>query len=187
MLLCPLLISLAFAVLPAVLLVKNSASLHWKALLSFTVFNISTLIGGPLGEEPGWRGFALPRLESMIGPWKASLLLGLLWASWHLPLFLCRAWSSSSVPHFFLIVVSLSFLMTFLFNLSRQSVLVAIFTHAMFNTVSRWLTALLGDAPLREGLNPELVMGLCGLFAAVVLVLLTRGRLAKTRHGFAAA
>ena len=46
-----------------------------------------TLIAG-LGEEPGWRGFALPRLETWYAPAAATLLLGLLWALWHLPLVL---------------------------------------------------------------------------------------------------
>jgi membrane protease YdiL (CAAX protease family) len=66
MLLCPLMISLSFVVLPAITLAKTPWTLHWSALLSLSVFNYSTLIGGPLGEEPGWRGFALPRLERMM-------------------------------------------------------------------------------------------------------------------------
>ncbi|MGL5908475.1 MAG: CPBP family glutamic-type intramembrane protease, partial [Phycicoccus sp.] len=41
---------------------------------------------GPLGEELGWRGFALPRLVDRHGPWTASFGLGLVWAFWHAPL-----------------------------------------------------------------------------------------------------
>lgn len=179
LLLCPLIIGAVFAVSPAVLLIKGPvATLHWRALLSFSVFDYSTVIGGPLGEEPGWRGFALPRLQRLMQPWKASLLLGILWACWHLPLFLCLSWTSSSFPHFMLILVGLSVVMTFLFNFSGQSVLVAICAHAMFNTISRWQAALLGDAPLRENLNPELVIGICGVLAGVFLILFTKGRLA---------
>jgi len=178
MLLCAPLLCLTFAILPAILLAKAPWTLHWSALLSLSVFSYSTLIGGPLGEEPGWRGFALPRLEKMMAPWKASLLLGTLWACWHLPLFLCLSWSSSSIPYYILIVLGLSGVMTFLFNLSGQSLIVAILVHAMFNTVSRWLAALLGDQTLRDRWSPELVMGLCGVIIASVLMVVTRGNLA---------
>lgn len=179
-LLSPILICLVFAVFPALLLSSESArQLHWYALASLNVFNYSTIIGGPLGEEPGWRGFALPHLQDVLPPWLASLILGVTWACWHLPLFLCRSWSSSSFPQYALIVVGLSFIMTFLFNLSGQSTILAILVHAMFNTSSRWLAALLGDSSLRPGRSPELVLGLCGLVGGVLLSVLTRGQLAK--------
>jgi uncharacterized protein len=46
------------------------------------------VLGGPLFEEPGWRGFALPRLQQLHGPLIGGLILGSLWALWHLPGFL---------------------------------------------------------------------------------------------------
>ncbi|PGM72093.1 CPBP family intramembrane metalloprotease domain-containing protein, partial [Bacillus cereus] len=57
-------------------------------LISFVV---TFFLGGPLPEEIGWRGFALPRLQSKFGPLKATLLLAVLWAFWHLPHFLTAA------------------------------------------------------------------------------------------------
>jgi hypothetical protein len=70
--------------------------------------------------------------------------------------------------------------MTFLFNISGQSVVIAILVHAMFNTAARWLTALLDNGPLRGKLNPELVIGLCGIIIASILIAATRGRLAES-------
>ena len=177
--LAPILIAATFAAIPAALLSTGPlSSLRWGVLLSGSVYSISTLIGGPLGEEPGWRGFALPRLQELAGPCKASLLLGLLWAAWHLPLFLCKAWSSTSFPIYLLIMTGFSFSMTFLFNLSGGSVVTAIAAHAFFNTTAHWLNGLLADATVRERPSPELILGLSGWAIACLLVAVTGGRLA---------
>jgi membrane protease YdiL (CAAX protease family) len=174
----PVLIGFTFAVLPALVLTAGPwSALRWGALISPSVFTISTLIGGPLGEEPGWRGFALPRLEVLLGPFRASLLLGVLWATWHLPLFLTKAWTSSSFPDYLLIVTGLSFAMTFLFNLSGGSVVATISGHAFFNTVSRWLNGLLEGARVRDRVSPELAIGLAGWGIALVLLSVTSGQL----------
>jgi membrane protease YdiL (CAAX protease family) len=50
-------------------------------------FFVGMLIGGPLAEEPGWRGTAYPRLRASMNRLQAGLLLGVVWAIWHLPLF----------------------------------------------------------------------------------------------------
>ncbi len=61
-----------------------SASFLWTYLLSFGL----TLVTAPIGEEPGWRGFALPRLQTRYGPLLGTLILGSLWVLWHLPYWL---------------------------------------------------------------------------------------------------
>lgn len=50
-------------------------------------FIISMVIAGPLAEEPGWRGTAYPRLRATMSRLQAGLVLGVVWAVWHLPLF----------------------------------------------------------------------------------------------------
>src|ERR1041385_576852 len=72
----PFWIIAVFAVAPAVVLTTGKvAALGWNILISPSVYGISTLIGGPFGEEPGWRGFALLRLQARLGPARASFLL----------------------------------------------------------------------------------------------------------------
>ncbi|MBI2688749.1 MAG: CPBP family intramembrane metalloprotease [Acidobacteria bacterium] len=170
-----ILMPLAYSAIPASVLTPNP---HWSAFATLSVFNYSTLIGGPLGEEPGWRGFALPRLQALLGPVRGSILLGVIWASWHLPLFLCKGWISSPLIDYYGIVIGQSILLAFLFNFSRSSIVVAIVGHALFNTTSRWLGMLIGDGPMRESPSPERVLALSGLAVAGLLTLLTRGRLA---------
>src|SRR5690606_25377036 len=63
----------------------NNAALIASFYLPVLVVGI---ILGPLWEEPGWRGFALPRLQRQYGPLAGTVTLGLLWSLWHLPAFL---------------------------------------------------------------------------------------------------
>src|SRR5215207_7524402 len=59
---------------------------QWLSL--FPMFPLLLIFDGPLGEEPGWRGYALPRLQAGRSALVASLVLGVIWAFWHLPIFL---------------------------------------------------------------------------------------------------
>ena len=78
---------------------------------------------GSLGEEPGWRGFALPRLLSYRSPLVASLLLGVVWAGWHAPLF-ATGFYAIGWPHI-LFLVTTTILFTLLHHGSGGSVLLA--------------------------------------------------------------
>ena len=142
------------------------------------MYNYSTLLGGPLGEEPGWRGYALPRLETALGPVRGSLLLGLLWTGWHLPLFLYPGWSSSPLWIYVLFLTGQSLLLTYGTNLAGFGIVTPVAMHAAFNTVPRFLGGLFADTQPSPRMPFLLVMALCGLATAVVLMLATRGRLA---------
>ena len=167
---------LAYVILPALTAVEPR-KLHWRVLVSLGVFNYSTLLGGPLFEEPGWRGFALPRLEERFGPVPGSLMLGLLWAGWHLPLFFYAGWTSAPLWIYVLIVVGAAFLLTYGTNLARFSVVTPIAMHAVFNTSARYFNGLFADTNPRFQIPFELVLALCGLAIAAVLVVSTRGQL----------
>jgi membrane protease YdiL (CAAX protease family) len=152
--------------------------LDWSVLTSLAVYNYSTLLGGPLGEEPGWRGYALPRLETALGPVRSSLVLGLLWTGWHLPLFLYPGWTSSPLWIYVLFLTGQSLILTYCTNLARFGILTPIAMHATFNTVSRFLGGLFAGTEPIAPIPFVLVMALCGLATALVLILATRGRLA---------
>lgn len=96
------------------------------------------LLGGPLQEEIGWRGVALPRLQKKLQPMTAALVLGVVHCFWHVPLFLTGEWdtargSPSEYLAYLLLVVSLSLVLSWLSNGSRGSVLLVILGHNSVN------------------------------------------------------
>ena len=90
---------------------------------------------GPLGEEFGWRGFALPRLLRRWPPLTAALMLGAIWWGWHLPTFFIHALSQSrlSIPLYVVNILALSILMTGLYLRTRGDLLLMILVHVMAN------------------------------------------------------
>jgi membrane protease YdiL (CAAX protease family) len=90
---------------------------------------------GPLGEEFGWRGFALPRMLEYLSPIDATVRLGLLHAFWHAPLFFMPAMPQStvSVPLFVGNVVAIATFNTALFLRTRANLLLAILVHFLAN------------------------------------------------------
>jgi membrane protease YdiL (CAAX protease family) len=89
------------------------------------------VLGGPLNEELGWRGFALPRLLQRRSPLAASLGLGVLWAFWHLPAFFIpgSAQYGGSFAPYVILVVCLAIFMTAAHLGTRGSVLIAVLFH----------------------------------------------------------
>jgi membrane protease YdiL (CAAX protease family) len=97
------------------------------------------VVGMINGEELGWRGFALPRLQAKYNALTSSLILGVIWTLFHLPLFFTVTGSSQSgwpFSSFLLSTVAMSILYTWLFNNTRGSVLLAYLLHAAANTWS---------------------------------------------------
>jgi uncharacterized protein len=86
---------------------------------------------GGAWEEPGWRGFALPRLERHLGAIAGPLVLGVLWVLWHGPLFLAGQIHWTDV----LVVTAASVVIAAVFHTARESVLVAMVMHATNNAV----------------------------------------------------
>jgi membrane protease YdiL (CAAX protease family) len=93
---------------------------------------------GPLGEELGWRGFALPRLLKDRSALSAGIILGIIWGVWHLPAFLIGGTpqNSMSFPLFMIGAIGISVLMTWAFKGTGGSVLATALIHWTFNTCS---------------------------------------------------
>lgn len=137
LLIIPIIMFLAILVLPGSTESFNSTD-FWKNLKSYPVFFIypAMLIGGPLGEEIGWRGFALPHMEKFFGPLLGSLWLGLLWAFWHAPIWFSHQWTNPTLPNiaiFIFWITSISIIMTWVYNHTRSTFL-AILLHTSMDT-----------------------------------------------------
>lgn len=117
-----------------------------SVILSQIIF---TLFSGPLSEEAGWRGFALPRLQSKYSALVSSLILGVIWCCWHIPLFFLPGSSQQSIPFpiYLALVVTLGVYFTWLYNNSQGSLLITVLAHFSFNLSGGFIAGTLGLLP----------------------------------------
>jgi membrane protease YdiL (CAAX protease family) len=155
---------------------------RWLAYL--WLFPSVAAVGGPLLEEPGWRGFALPRLQKKYGPLAGTVILGLLWGAWHYPQYMMSDWAAqnggrslASVGVFTLAVLPLAVIITWVFNNTQGSLLLAILVHTSINTFSAFIGPLFPAQAASHG-NAVIGFGTAGL----LIIVLTRGRLGYDRY-----
>lgn len=110
------------------------------------IFYLYNLIYGGLSEEPGWRGFALPRLQARFSPLVSSLILGIIWAVWHAPGRFggIEAKSLSDTLVEWVLIVLVTVIFTWLYNRTKGSILVTALIHPAMNTTGNFLTGSLG-------------------------------------------
>jgi membrane protease YdiL (CAAX protease family) len=142
-------------------------------LLIVPLFLLGGLLGGPLGEEPGWRGFALPKLQSRYSSLVASLILGVLWTVWHLPFFFIPGTTQSTTPFFIFALGTLanSILFTWVYNHTRGSVLMVLLFHNALNISDLYL-------PLSLWHDWQGVAAQC-LVALIVIIIAGPARLSR--------
>ncbi len=172
--------SLLYGGAPLAVLIANPA-------LMVTAFLPNVLAGiliPSLGEEPGWRGFALPRLQKDFGPVLGTLILGTLHGIWHLPaLFtpLLGPFSWDGFLTFVLTAAAGTFIYTWVFNNTRGSVWIAMLLHASSNAASNLVGSLIPKDVELNGWQRVLDAGWLNVIAfglaAILLVIFTRGRL----------
>jgi membrane protease YdiL (CAAX protease family) len=174
----PVLYAVSIALVPGALASFKAPDL--MTVLTYPVLYIGlAFIGGPVTEEPGWRGFALPRLQRRWGPFIGTVILGLMWTAWHLPNYFRPDWAAvngglsvTGIGTFAIVAVSMSLIMTWAYNHTGGSILIAILIHASLN-FSQGLTGELFPAAKSNEVGPLIAIGAL----AVVVVVATRGRL----------
>ncbi|HEX7660604.1 MAG TPA: type II CAAX endopeptidase family protein [Pseudonocardiaceae bacterium] len=135
---------------------------------------VALLLVDGLGEEGGWRGYALPRLSGRLGPVAASLIIAVLWAGWHLPQFLLldsyRGLSPAMVPVFLVGLAAGSIVLTWLYNRTGSVAACAVW-HTGYNLASGTAAAGAGG-----GMIAVAVWGFVVVSAVVLLVMEWRAR-----------
>jgi uncharacterized protein len=127
--------------------------------------------GTAVGEELGWRGFALPHMQSRLSALTASLVIGIVWGCWHLPL-----WVTGSASHpislfgpFVVSVIAVSVLCTWLYNNTGGSLFIVVLFHAAINLPITVLISSLGS----RGTQPFLIYVALVVVAAAVTVIVS--------------
>ena len=163
-----------------------SGAAPWVALaqnwpLIFTFYLPAAAFGiifPSLGEEPGWRGFALPRLQQQYGPLLGTLILAILHGMWHLPVYfvpgtiLDGPFDITAFAANTGLIIAMSMIWTWFFNNAGQSVFFAMLVHGVSNAASGLIPQLQLDAPADPWFSFK-----TGAAFAILLILFTRGRL----------
>jgi uncharacterized protein len=131
------------------------------------------LLTGPTGEEPGWRGFALPRLLQRFKPLEASLILGIIWSFWHLPLWLTSGYDPATLLFYVLAfivgITSLNMLMTWIYLRISYSLVPMTIAHFTYNASFQ----LISPSGLGLGATVPLFGWMAGFALLTVVILWT--------------
>jgi membrane protease YdiL (CAAX protease family) len=143
-------------------------------------FAFSVVPGSALGEEIGWRGYVLPRLQSRMSALSASLLIAPIWALWHLPLWLTGEPGRTPTLYtgFLVSAFALSIISTWVYNSTGGSLLMIVLLHA---TVNLPLTLVRDDLGAQASVPVLLYFGLLIVAAIVVVIVAGPKHLSRKR------
>lgn len=156
-----------------------------EALIGFLpiFFLTNIFVGGPIAEDIGWRGYILPQMRRRMTSLNASLIIGIIWAIWHLPYFIFPAWRSmvGNIPFiwFALLTTSWSVLFAWVY-VNTDSILMPILFHAAINTTLGTL-GVLGQS---NGDIVPLTLNTLLTWAAVGIVVAIYGSDLKRKEAF---
>ena len=157
--------------------IESTGLLNTNTVASITVFYLLLMLLAPVLEEIAWRGYGQDALQNRFRPAAASLVLGLLWWAWHLPLFFMVDTYQSQLGLFttqsleFLVwCIAATFIMTWIYNGTRGSILAAIVFHFTMNLSNELLLTTLPAEIARSAIHVTLAV-----FLFAVLPHLRRG------------
>ena len=136
---------------------------------------INTIINGPLSEEAGWRGFALPKLESRFGSLNSSIILGIIWACWHIPFYFIEPRMPFYI--FIMLVLVITILMTWGYNSTKGSLIITVIFHFSFNFNGAFITGILGLLPMTIFYIAGSVM--IGFYVIIVIIYAGSSKLSR--------
>ena len=110
----------------------NLAGIAWADVGLFAAFRFVNPLDGPLGEEPGWRAYAVPRLQQQWAPLRAGLTLGVVVAVWHTPLVATGSLALFGLP----VTFAITLVYVWLFNRTGGSALMTMVFHVAQGTIS---------------------------------------------------
>jgi membrane protease YdiL (CAAX protease family) len=108
------------------------SELAWSSFAVAFLVRLVNPMDGPLGEEPGWRGFAVPRMQARTSPLVTAVILGVLVAGWHLPL----VFADDLGPISLVTTFSITIFYVWLFNHARGSVLLTLISHNVQGSIT---------------------------------------------------
>lgn len=142
------------------------ATVGWGALAATAGLRMVNPADGPMGEEPGWRGYAQPRMQAVASPLGATALLATFAALWHLPLVLAGSLSLVALP----VTFAITFVYAWLFDRSGGSLLAVLVFHVLQGTISSEVLGFTGVHAERM----DLITGALWVVLAIAVVTLDR-------------
>lgn len=122
------------------------------------------------GEEIGWRGYVLPRLQAKYSALTSSLILGIIWGFWHLPKYLSH-WNTVSFAWFMVHIMASAVILTWLYNNTKGSLLLVTISHASGNTAG--FSMPMANTVSSENMGAYIIFVLLQVMTAVIIIIVT--------------
>ncbi len=138
----------------------------WKIPIAFLM---GLVIGGPLGEEFGWRGYALPKLQEKFGGWLSALMMGAIWGLWHIPAFFIEGAPQNTLPIGAFLVTDLvfTFIIAYQQNHSKGSLVPAFLMHSLMNLTMETMPLITETGDASAWWIANAVLGIVCIFIVI--------------------